>query len=616
MTRARLKTFLKSKTALKTVEIEKFLGLEECPNEAGRLIECDNVSVLRSGALKSLLREERIDVGTTPDIAGIYTYSSYYDKQYETYISPNWVYENVCPQSTLNYTDGLENTSRMFVIENGYKGKTEEGYSNVLASFVEDGTIYVLYDAALTIIDQRRSCETTGALNGIIVQFRGSNKDEGESTTVYNVKQLWIDIIKDGEVTSALVSANLKKRATVTSNVCGKSTMFCEFGEDTYRYLSPDYCPSIEGSYSLAYDKVYLETYPSASTYTPAAAEERNCRLVRYRNRAESADAFSEKFVLLPDMQIIKGGDTWTADVSSMPSLDGAVQHFERLFGFKGERLYASVKGDCTDFTEGVDNLPISSGWQTVTSDKSGFTSIASFDGKVVAFTDKSMMTVKGTDLPFSLSYIGAYGCKSPEAITVCGGYLYFATHGGIMRYNGSRVESISEGLSKNLEFADAKLNIAKGILIAEFPSFKGFYLFNPESECWTYQTGDYISSIMPTGDGGVIARKYNGGYKLYNIFSSESDFAFSFYVGGGRRERIRTITVTASVKNGHLSLLSEDGVELFRLTDTGGRVATQGFMPKNMYVDREELRFSGSGNVSVYSVFIEYKEVRRKEKQ
>ncbi|MBQ2274442.1 MAG: hypothetical protein II334_03130, partial [Clostridia bacterium] len=574
MTHAQLKELSKRKSGKKRIAIDRFLGIDEGSLDVGRLVDCDNVCVLSGGALKSLLSTEEIDVGVSADLTGVYTYLQYYDPRYEKQVSPEFIYANVCPKNVLNYTKNTHLTSRILVSQNGYFGKTEDGYTNVLASFVDDGTIYVLYDAVCTIIDQRRTSVISSVGNGIVALFNSRiSEADGTSTYVYNVKQLWLDTIKDKKVTSKLINAVLTKRHTASGNYAN-CTLVSEDGK-TFRYTSADYKPSLGAYYAAYSDDIYEQLYPTiGNAYKPnTTIENKKRQLVRFRNSRESENA-KENFVYLPDMLLISGnGSEWSVKETSMPSFDGAVQHFERLFAFKGEKLYASVKGSCTDFTEGVDNLPISAGWQTVTSDKSGFTSIASFDGKVVAFTDKSMMTVKGVDLPFSISYVGAYGCKSPSSIAIYGGQMYFSSHSGILAYNGSSVKCISNCLPKDFVFEDAKLTVSNGFLVVEFPLFKGFYLYNPKSDSWTCQKGEYLSSIMPGGDGGAIVRKSENGYKLYSTFSKESEFEFSFFYDTGIPKRITAVTVTASVVGGSLSLVDKNKKPLIKIEDTGGRV-------------------------------------------
>lgn len=602
------------KGSKKAIDIQRFSGADAGSRVCGGLKDTDNVTVLGGGAVKSMLTAKNIDVGVSPSYAGVYTYTSTYDPSYEIYTTPEWVYAHVCPESVLNYEIGVTSASRVLVADGGLEGKTEEGYRNIIAAFAEGEDAYIFYDAVCNIIDQRRIEEFSKVGTGIVSQYySGESEEEGTSTVIYTVTQLWLDVIKDGKITTSLVDASLKKRKLLNSSY-DKATLISEDNKN-FKYASTSYLPSLGVAYNASPDKVYRDVYPTLATAYAAessfGSEMRH--IVRYRNRNNSTAPYGsegEKLLMLPDMRLINNQDeSWSLEekTSLIPEMDGAVQHFERLFGYKGDRLYASSVGDCTDYTEGEDNLPATAAWQTVTSDRGGFTAIASFDGKVVAFTSQSMMTVRGILLPFSVTYIGAYGCKSQSALAVCGGYLYFASFDGIYRYNGSSVQCISGTLPKGIAYENAHISVAKGIVTARFEEYDGLYLYEPLGGNWTRQKGNSLTAISPDGDGGKLLY-YENGYKLYDVFSQSGDCSFSVLLGGGERKRICTVTVTAFLADGAiLSLLGRNGGEVMRIVGDGGETVTRSCILKNGYYDSEALHFCGYGDITLYEVRAEY---------
>lgn len=599
--------------AKKILEMDRFTGLDIGKLQCGQLTDVGNMHILTGGALRSLLEEKKITVTPSPAIAGVYTYSSSYDPRYETKTTAAWVYQNVCPADVLNYASGLTSTSRIMVADVGKPGKTEAGYRNVLAAFSDGEKTYILYDAVYNIIDQRRDEEYSAVGTGILVQYV-STYDEtlGLWAIAYTLTQLWLDTIDaSGRITSVLVTGYLKRRKKYSDNYA-KATLISTDGEN-FRYASAEWLPTLGVVYSASPDAIYENYYATLGTAHTAVSylAVKNRRLVRYSNRTAGEGVYGEtgeKLLLLPEMQLLtNSGGTWGAATPSetIPQMDAAVQHFERLYGISGDRLYVSAAGNCTDYTEAVDGLPVTAAWQTVTADVGGFTAIASFDGQVVVFTAYSMMTVRGIELPFSLSYIGAYGCPSAEAVTVLGDWLYFSSGSAILRYNGSRVENIGTGLAPNYTFSAAKLTAAEGLVAVSFPEFAGLYFYDPQSESWSCRHS--AAADFPDGCGGLLLRTADGGTLPYRIFAEAGDFSAAVSLGCGERRCIRAISVTAFLASGAVLRLSDDAGNCWLTVNGEGRIVTRTAAIRGLYTDCADLLLSGSGDVTLYCVRVQY---------
>lgn len=618
MKKPRLKTEPLAKGGEKVLEIFGFSGLYDSMRKNGMLETCDNVHVLPGGAIASLLAAKKIDVTASAPapIAGVYTYYDKYDASYEIPTTAEWVYANVCPAEVLNYAEGMTAASRLLIADVGKPAKTESGYRNVISAFADDKRIYVLYDAIYNLIDQRRIDEFEAVGDGYTVAFDSrTDEDAGVWAKVCTLTQVFLDVIdEDGGMCTTLLAANLEVQKTL-ANTYGRSLLIST-DKKTFHYVTPDYQPSIGASYSVQYDKVYTEIYPTLVTAyaAPQNLPIRAARTVRYRNRENGTAPYGssgEKLLLLPDMRLLVGSDSaWSLAERSdtIPPMDAAVQHFERLFGISGDRVYASVAGDCTDYTEAVDDLPADGGWQAVTSDAGGFTAIASFDGKVIVFTAYSMMTVRGIDLPFALSTVGSFGCQNQESLAVYGGWLYFISESGILRYNGSRVENIGAALPQGLRYADATLTVTGGLVVVRLDDFYGLYIFDPASEAWSRCGGDEPVSRLIGGGSGLALFRENGAAVPYALFGEEGDFSFSLALAGGGRRRVCSISVTARLAPmAVLRLTDASGRELLCMDEIYDKTVTRTCLVRGMYTDGDALHFSGSGDVTLYGVRITY---------
>lgn len=622
MKRLRLETSPLSRGAEKVQEIFGFSGLHDGMYQDGMLLDCDNVQVLPGGAIASLLAEKKIDVtaNTLPPIAGVYTYYGKYDPDYEIPTTAEWVYANVCPERVLQYGKGMTAASRLLIADVGRPAKTKDGYRKVLSAFSDGDNTYVLYDAVYNLIDQRRSDEFSAVGSGYTVSFDSRTSEEtGTYTKVYTLTQIYLDVIdRHGNVQTELFDAALEEHKTLSATY-GRSLLVSTDGK-TYHYVTEAYQPDIGAGYAIQPDKVYRDIYPTLATeypvyeYSPLRVE----RLVHYCNRESGADLYGslgEKLLILPDMRLLTfDGTSHKLEEKSgaIPRMDAAVQHFERLFGIHGDCVYASVAGDCTDYTVAVDNLPANGGWQMCTADPGGFTAIASFDGKAILFTASNMMTVRGVDLPFSLSFEGAHGCIGQDALAVCGEWLYFISSDAIRRYNGSRVETISHALPQNICFADATLTAMGGLVLVRLAEFDGLYVFHPASGAWSRMASDKtVCSLISGSPQSVIVRE-NGGYMPYALFAKDGDFSFSIATKPSGRRRIRSIALTARLSlSAVLTLLDTDGNRLGYIDNLHGDTVTRTFLLRGGYADGGILHFSGSGGMTLYGARITYAPLR-----
>lgn len=590
----------------KTLHIERFRGMDVGSLLSGQLTDAHNVHILSGGALHSMLAEQQIPLADSAPLGGVYTLCDEYDADYETRVNADWVYENLCPKSVLQYNKGLETTARLSVADVGMPGKQNGAYRRVISAFSEGDRLYVFYDAVYNLIDQRRYQEYEKVGSGIVSTFY--TEDDGEYyAAVCTLTQLWVDCIDArGRIESRLVDAYLRERGRLDSPY-DKATLV-QKGTDPFHYISSNYIPQLGAAYSGSPDRVYTDIYPTLATRYAAesALTDRDRRAVRCYNRDPGEGelgAVGEKLLLLPDMQLLAREDGWSlTDVSAaLPQMTAAVQHFDRLFGIYGSHLYASAAGNCADFGEGTD---ASAAWHTVTPDGGGFTAILSFDGQVVVFTERSMLTVRGSELPFTLSYVGAWGCPRAEAAVALGDWLYFVSGNDLLRYNGSRVESIGRALMRDLVLADAILTAADGKVAVSVIGFDGVLFYDPASESWSARRG-------ATPDRFLGETMLAGG-ALYRLFAKEGDFAADVCLGSGTRRRITSVTFTAYLApQSILRLEDADGNVLLRMDEVYGETATHTAAVHTLYNESEPLRLTGSGEVILYGITLRYAPLR-----
>ncbi len=615
----RLKTEKLPATARKILEITDFSGLSDRGAETGRLLLADGIRVLSEGALASILGYVQASAGQNALHPGVYTLYDCYDSVYETPVNTDFIYRNICPEAVMAYSETETVASRVLVGENLLPGKTADGYRNLLGAYADDEAFYIFYDAVLNIIDHRRADSFESVGSGIVVQFESLKSTT--STYAYTVHQLWLDVVTPG--TGAVVSKMLGAERTQLFSVPASRERATLVSEDqqTYRYVSSGYEPDLGGFYIARPDTVYTGDYATLGErnpeYAPYADGMTVARYRRYLTSISGEQVGGRDYALvLPTMQIltVRGGSiSVEAPKDSMPQMEQAVQHFGRLFGIYGTEIYASRNGDCTDFTlPAPGSTDASAAWTATAAGTEGaFTALASFDGKIVAFTEKSMMTVEGGDLPFSLSYVGAHGCRSQSALAAWGSYLYFVSDAGVMQYNGTSVKPISSELLPD-SLAGASLCAADGMLLLCLPLSETIYIYDLASGMWSSRREhEEEMRLFGSGKMAALAARQTLGWRLWLMDGGAAQYSFSLLLDFPQRRRIDRISLTAELEAGaSLSVSGADGDAMFSAAGMDGQIRAYSFAPRNLYMESGVLRFFGVGRVKIYTLRLEYAEV------
>lgn len=140
-----------------------------------------------------------------------------------------------------------------------------------------------------------------------------------------------------------------------------------------------------------------------------------------------------------------------------VPDLDYVCVNENRLWGCKGDTIYASALGDPFNFNV-FDGLSTDS-WQSAVPDEGDFTACVSYGGYPIFFKENSICKVQG-DKPsnFQWTLSSRFGVKegSSWSLAVAGETLFYLSRAGICSYNGGAPRVISEPLGANTRWAGA----------------------------------------------------------------------------------------------------------------------------------------------------------------
>lgn len=570
-------------------EILKFRGIDRA-NRDGAFAACENVRVCSAGEIESLLAAANVDImaGSLLPQEGVYTTYADCDDNYETYMQSSEMFLRIAPKRVLKER-GNTAVMRMMIGRTSKYGKNEHGYRHILGAYQYDGRLYILYDAVYRIIDQRFN-NTITKIDGWLISIY-----ENEKSGVCNLYQLWLDEIQpSGQISSILLDAVEEQKNNISNSIARDMTVKTA---DGYRHITDDFTPVISGA-MLYYDRTYAQYYdtlhdvslPDASFTARTVV---SCRDHRYTYR-----------LILPDMLFVTVDDegcTLTSLGEDLPPFTHAVQHFGRLFGIVGDRLYASRVGDFTDFTPPSDPSADPDGpyFTTAVGGDGDFTAVCSFDGKLIAFTKNRMLTTVGQSLPFTWRQIAAVGCADAAAVCTQAKEICFVSADGVYLWSGGKVAVISGALGL-AEYTGATLSFVGDLLVL----CKGtrLYFYDTKSGLWSLRTVENGTRLCG-GEGGAALCTDAGGTKVCRLFSADGDFSFSLRTNSWKRRRILSVSVRAAISpTASLSLAAADGSAVYEFHGDG-EMQTYTARLRHHYATSDILRFLGHGKVKIYNV-------------
>jgi len=140
-----------------------------------------------------------------------------------------------------------------------------------------------------------------------------------------------------------------------------------------------------------------------------------------------------------------------------IPDMDHVCVNENRLWGCKGDTIYASALGDPFNFNV-FDGLSTDS-WQSAVPDEGDFTACVSYGGYPIFFKSNSICKVQG-DKPsnFQWTLSSRFGVKDgcARSLAVAGETLFYLSRAGICAYNGGAPSVISEALGANTRWTEA----------------------------------------------------------------------------------------------------------------------------------------------------------------
>lgn len=236
--------------------------------------------------------------------------------------------------------------------------------------------------------------------------------------------------------------------------------------------------------------------------------------------------------------------------IRPVPDLDHVCVNENRLWGCKGDTIYASALGDPFNFYV-FDGLSTDS-WQSGTVDSGDFTACVSYLGYPVFFKEDAVYKVYG-EKPSNFQWTPSarLGVKAGCAgsLAVAGETLYYLSRAGIVAYTGGIPAVISGELGANTGWEDAKAGSDALRYYVSMSDGTAYSLFVYDTRWRTWHREDAVQAAgFAFWDGGLHMLAADG--KLWRL-------------DGG-----------AGTKEGPLSWTAEfaDSVRFYETTDSGSQ--------------------------------------------
>lgn len=212
--------------------------------------------------------------------------------------------------------------------------------------------------------------------------------------------------------------------------------------------------------------------------------------------------------------------------VCGVPDMDYICVQDNRLWGCKGDTIYASRLGDPLNFYnyEGTGGA-----WSLDVMSEGDFTGCTSYLGYVIFFKEDAIHKIYG-DRPsnFGLSTSAAIGVKngSGGSIAQAGQVLFYHSRAGIMAYSGGVPQNISDafGTQSFKEAVGGSDGVKYYVSMKDVSTDKtSLFVYDTRSNLWTREDGLDAASIV-FDNRLYIATKDRALYALSEPLAEESD--------------------------------------------------------------------------------------------
>jgi hypothetical protein len=308
----------------------------------------------------------------------------------------------------------------------------------------------------------------------------------------------------------------------------------------------------------------------------------------------------------------------------TVPDMDFILENENRLWGCKGDTIYASKLGDIFNFNV-FDGLSTDS-YAIADGAAGDFTAALSFLGYPVNFKERKIVKVYGS-LPSNFQPMGAaslgVAAGSSKSPAVAGEILYYLSGSGIAAYNGG-IPSIISGALGTMRFKNAvggSDGLKYFVSMQDEASAWHLFVFDTQRGLWHREDAlqavgfaytDNLYVLRSDGKIQIIGRPANvpEGATLESAFAWSAEFA-DFSYGTLNRKYISRLQIQLELEAGATAAAdvqydsSGTWQTLPVITASAKNSVSIPVVPRRC--DHFKLKLSGTGGCKIYGMAIEY---------
>jgi len=328
---------------------------------------------------------------------------------------------------------------------------------------------------------------------------------------------------------------------------------------------------------------------------------------------AKSMVDFNGKILIFPDKKYYDyGADTFDTIVdigpdATVPDMDFVCEHMNRIFGCKGNDVYASALGQYNNWTTFA-GLSSDAWAKEVASEGGSFTGIASYQYHPVIFKEDLMYEVFNSKPPFTTQPGYKVGCLSNRAIIEVNSVLYFAGKKGLYGYTGGVPRLVSDDLNET--YSDAVMGTDGTILYVSLyngTSWK-LYTYNTKDGRWLQEDTLHVVQFTKIGAYGYglastgALYKFNSGTEVIEWNFETKQFTEEiFEKKGNGKISLRLDLLTGSTANVYVKHDNGAYALVKELTATGLRCFR---IPLKIQMDDHfQVKISGTGDFKFHGI-------------
>ena len=347
----------------------------------------------------------------------------------------------------------------------------------------------------------------TGTLSdmGSSVSFSGVSFQNGtifdenaEANTIYKAGASWSTYFKEGdaiEISGAALHAE-NNQTPIIREIDGDYLRFYEytFTLDTTWNYSPGSNDLAAGTYHFTAGSQTMQFTLSEALPTGGTLKWDGIALLRtvYGVTTIVSTTSGSGGSAITMQEIANKPYTESATMTfarNVPNMDYICVNENRLWGCKGDTIYASKLGDPTNFSV-FDGLSTDS-WESQVGDRGDFTGCTSYLGYPIFFKEESVFKVYG-DKPANFQWTPSarfgVAAGSHGSLAVANETLYYLSPVGIVAYNGGIPKVISEPLGVDRRWKNAVAGsdgLRYYVSMQDADGFWGLYVYDTQRGMW-----------------------------------------------------------------------------------------------------------------------------------